>query len=347
MIISLKTCSISGLIVGILIVTLISSVFAPIINIDLNSQNKGCTNFTASYGDRVLHGGNENLNVTDYYYVVVPPSDEDYGYIYFTYGGLFDYPSAGMNEKGYCYPELSETATIDPKLTLETCATVEDCIELVKNSYVGDSWSVQFHDADATGDAVVYSVGADGKLALTRKEKGDGYSVSTNFNVANPENRHPLAPYPCPRYETAVEMLEEIKSEDDLTIAKFRSILDAVHLEGPGVIYKTHTSLIFDLNNGVIYLYRFHNYDEVVELNLEEEFAKGPHRGLIDGLFLKEDSTTEAAKVTPTEAPTSTPSPTQQVTQTTGIDMNTIGIIVIIIILIVAVAFLITKRKKS
>jgi hypothetical protein len=359
---SLKLYSISGLIVGILIVTLISNVVAPIINVDSNSQNKGCTNFTASYGDRTLHGGNEDYNVTDYYYVVVPPNGKDYGYIYFTYGDFLDFPNAGMNEKGYCYtinglaeaslnhnPELSQTTPLDPKLVLEICATVEDAIDIVENSYLGDSWAFQFHDADATGDAVVYSVGADGKLALTRKEKGDGYLVSTNFNLANPENRHPLAAYPCWRYEKAVEMLEEINDEDYLTIAKFRSILDAVHLEGPDVIYKTHTSLIFDLNNGVIYIYRFHNYDEVIELNLEKEFAKGTHRGLVSDLFLQEKlKTAEAPVTTSTETLTSKPasSSSEHVTQTIGFELNTIGLVVIIIIAIVA-AFFITKRKKS
>lgn len=194
---------------------------------------------------------------------------------------------------------------------------------------------------------MVLSVGADGKLAFTRKEEGDGYLVSTNFNLANPENRHPLAPYPCPRYETAEAMLEEIKNENDLTIAKFRSILDAVHVEGD--IIKTHTSMIFDLNNGIIYLYRFHSYDEVVELNLEEEFAKGLHSGLISDLFSEGSKATETPVTASTETPTSTPtsSPTQEVTQTTDIDMNTIGIIAVIIIVIATAVFFITKRKKS
>ena len=102
------------------------------------------------------------------------------------------------------------------------------------------------------------------------------------------------------------------------------TILDAVHLEG---VFPTHTSHIFDLNNGIIYLYYFHNYNKVVELNLEDEFAKGPHRGLISDLFLEESKIAE--------------------TQTTGMDMNTIGLIVVIIILIAIVAFFITKRKKS
>jgi hypothetical protein len=353
-----RTCSVVGLIVLILIVSLIVSVFDPINNINSNSQNKGCTNFTASYGDRVLHGGNEDLNITDYYYVVVPPTSTSYGYIAFSY--IDAIIQAGMNDKGVCFtingladaplnhnPELSHIIPPDHKFALETCATVEDLNDLVNNIFVGDSWAWQYHVADVTADAVVASVGADGKLAFTRKKEGDGYLVSTNFNVANPENRHPLAPYPCWRYEKTVEMLKEIKDEDDLTIEKFRSILDAVHLEGPDVIYKTHTSLIFDLNNGDIYIYRFHNYDEVVILNLEEEFAKGTHSGLIDDLFSEDSKTTETPATTPTETPTSTPSPTQQVTQTIGMDMSTIGIIIVIIIVIAATTFFITKRKKS
>jgi len=69
----------------------------------------------------------------------------------------------------------------------------------------------QYHLADATGDAVVIGFGSDGELAFTRKAKGDGHLVSTNFNRAFPENRY--VPYPCPRFARASEMLERINKE--------------------------------------------------------------------------------------------------------------------------------------
>ncbi|MEJ2627664.1 MAG: hypothetical protein P8078_03810 [bacterium] len=68
-------------------------------------------------------------------------------------------------------------------------------------------------------------------------------------------------------------MLDKIKKEDDLTIDYIKTILNAVHLEEPN----SHTlySNIFDLHNGKVYFYYWHQYDEVVILNVAEEIAKG------------------------------------------------------------------------
>ena len=138
------------------------------------------------------------------------------------------------------------------------------------------------HVADRTGDAVVISAGPDGEIAFTRKQKGNGYLVSTNFNRANPQNGR----YPCWRYDTAVSMLEEIQEEDDLTADYFRSILDAVHQKGSSV--NTVYSNIFDLKNGIIYLYHWHQFDEVVKLNVAKEVTGAPSPTRIRDLFSQE-----------------------------------------------------------
>ena len=136
--------------------------------------------------------------------------------------------------------------------------------------------------ADATGDAVVISVGKDGDLAFTRKDKGDGYLVSTNFNRANPENAEEGG-YPFWRYDTAVDRLQKIKQEDALTVDCCHSILEAVHFESANT--NTVYSNVFDLPKRLIYLYHFHQFDEVVTLNLTEELTKGHHVVPIRDLF--------------------------------------------------------------
>lgn len=40
-----------------------------------------------------------------------------------------------------------------------------------------------------------------------------------------------------------------------------------------------------DVNRGLIYLYHFHNYENVVVINLEEELKKGKHTIDIPSLF--------------------------------------------------------------
>lgn len=104
--------------------------------------------------------------------------------------------------------------------------------------------------ADASGDAVIISAGADGELVFTRKSPGDSYLVSTNFNVANPENGYGQDS----RYSTANRLLNKLVSrEGELTAQDAAGVLDAVHVGG-GTSW-TIESLVADLPNGIVYLY--------------------------------------------------------------------------------------------
>jgi hypothetical protein len=185
-----------------------------------------CTIFTAAFGDKVLFGNNEDNSPATGFLQVYPPGEGTYGLLTITWnsvtmGGVM----GGINEKGLCWdgnalptsnlkahPELPPPPPLGSSsgnYALEKCATVEEVITLVKTmaeSYnlVGVTMAGQTHYTDATGDAMVLSIGADGEFAFTRIKKGNGYLVSTNFNLAYPSNN--LA-YPCWRYNTATEML--------------------------------------------------------------------------------------------------------------------------------------------
>jgi len=259
-----------------------------------------CTIFTASYGQKVLFGNNEDYNNPKTYYWIEPHSEENYGGVYFG----FEYFSlqGGINEKGLSFdanalpesplnlhPELpSPPSEWVAQTIMKKAATVEEAIEIA-GRYKRENWGMplkyQIILADAKGDAVVISAGLDGELAFTRKKQGNGYLVSTNFNRANPENAYS---YPCVRYGKAVEFLEKIEDENDLTVDYFKSILDAVHSEGAS--NNTLYSNIFDLRNGIIYLYHWHQFDEVVTLDVAEQIASGTlGRGRrISDLFSKE-----------------------------------------------------------
>ncbi|NIM49341.1 MAG: hypothetical protein GTO22_08800 [Gemmatimonadales bacterium] len=254
-----------------------------------------CTIFAASFGNTVLYGNNEDYNNPNTYYWVRPPGEGTYGGVYLGFDNFS--PQGGMNERGLAFdynalpeaplnphPELPDAGAIMRRIQ-QTCATVEDAIAVAKSYNWGRSLRWQVLLADATGDAAVISAGPDGELAFTRKPIGDGFLVSTNFNRANPRNAFGDS-YPCWRYEKAVEMLERIDEEADLTVDYFRSILDAVHIEG--AVGNTLYSNVFDLRNGLIYLYHWHQFDEVAVLNVAEELAKAPPPTQIRDLFSRE-----------------------------------------------------------
>jgi hypothetical protein len=167
----------------------------------------------------------------------------------------------------------------------QTCATVEEAITVAREYNWGSSLRWQVLLADAYGDAAVMSAGPDGEITFTRKPERDGYLASTNFNRANTDN-HFDGSYPCWRYEKATGMLERIEREEDLTVDYFKSILDSVHVEG--AVGNTLYSNVFDLRKGLIYLYYWHQFDEVVVLDVSEELAKGTQPTRLRELFSAE-----------------------------------------------------------
>jgi pimeloyl-ACP methyl ester carboxylesterase len=254
-----------------------------------------CTIFAASFGSTVLYGNNEDYRIPKTYYWAEPSGEKTFGGVFLGFDNFF--PQGGINEKGLAFdfnalpeaplnphPELPGRRDIIKKI-YQTCATVEEAIALAKKHNWGSSIRWQVLLADATGDAVVISAGSDGELAFTRKPKGDGYMVSTNFNRANPQNTY-RGGYPCWRYNKAVEMLEKIKDEKDLTVDSFKSILDACHVEG--AVGNTLYSNVFDLKNGVIYLYHWHQFDETAVLKVADEIAKKQSPTRIKDLFSEE-----------------------------------------------------------
>lgn len=253
----------------------------------------GCTVFTISKGDQVFFGGNDDYTEPDSYYWVDPGDGDDYGAIWIGYP---DNVQQGVNEKGLAYdanglPRMDTNPhqerepvfgsyTSYPIHILHECATVAEVIEWV-NSH---QWHTYMHDqmqfADASGDAVVISAGEDGEVVFTRKTPGDGFLVSTNFNVANPSNGY----YPCERYETATEMLADLVSADSaLTVENTTAVLDAVHTEGGSGW--TIESMLADLPNGVVYLYTYYQFDHPLVLNVAEEIAKAAPPTMLSYMF--------------------------------------------------------------
>ena len=77
-----------------------------------------------------------------------------------------------------------------------------------------------------------------------------------------------------------------IKNGDDLTVAYFRHILKGAHIESG--LGNTLYSQVYDLKNGNIYLYFWHQYEEVAIINVSDAIANTKAPVLIKNLFSKE-----------------------------------------------------------
>jgi len=122
------------------------------------------------------------------------------------------------------------------------------------------------------GDAAGNSAIVEGDAVLP----GEGtFQVATNFRLSE----HPDPPYPCQRYQIARGRLS---TADDYTVDLARNILDDTHREPPGpTVYST----IYDLRNGLIYVYLYHDFEDAAVLDVAAELAEGFHYYRLSSLF--------------------------------------------------------------
>jgi len=265
----------------------------------------GCSIITISKGDSVFFGGNDDYINPDSYYWVEPGDSSKYGVIWI---GKPDDPQQGVNEKGLAYdanglprfglnphperiPVKGEYYHHYIMQIMHECSKVEEVIRWANLHQHYPYMHDQLHFADATGDAVIISAGKDGEIVFTRKPQGDGFLVSTNFNVANPSNNFN---YPCWRYDKASELMRQlIAREGPVTSKDARDVMDAVHVS-KGSSWTIETMLA-DLVHGNVYIYYFFQYDRPVVLNVKYELSHPREPGALSKLF-PEDVRQEAAR---------------------------------------------------
>jgi hypothetical protein len=261
-------------------------------------QDVQCTIFTVVEGDRVFFGNNEDWHAKDLIIGFYPESSEGFGSVNFGHmdgNGNYQYEGV-VNERGLAWDvnsipkmRLKEDAEKDFHVYEDNffyqlskkIETVDEAIEFSRNFSFGKKFESQIHVTDRYGNAVVIGPGENGEMAYTRKTQGDGYLVSTNFNLSTPEK----GPRDF-RYNLASEMLDDFSSEK--SSGYLGKILEAVSLNTLSSF--TLYSNVYDLGKGDIYIYYMSQYDQVVKLNIEEELSKGKRVIPLKDLFPEEIS---------------------------------------------------------
>lgn len=247
-----------------------------------------CTIVTIAKNDVVLAGNNEDYTDSRTKIWFFPVSREAHGRVYVGYDTEIVHSrfQGGMNDQGLFIDlnALNPTGwkkepgkpNFDGDIIehiLSHCSTVDDVVKFFKQYNVSDLDHVRAPIADAKGNSVVVEW-AKGKVQFLFKE--GFYQISTNFIQSNYRN---IEEYPCTRYKIADQILRNAKTA---SVALVRAVLSATHFENSG---QTLYSNICDLKKKRIYLYYFHNFEEVVVFDLKRELKKGEAAYPIPSLF--------------------------------------------------------------
>ena len=198
-------------------------------------------------------------------------------------------PQSGMNESGLSFSRLASFTPrrrangIKPpilnqtnflKHVLHSCRTVEEVQRYVS----------QFDRSTFMEDVLIY-IDQSGKYLIV-----EPYSTQIGY-----ENTYVLSNF-CPsitskkealklnRYRKGIELLN---SKLDTTLVFLRSLSDSMHVCRPKIGDGTLLTSIWELKEGKIHLYFYHDYTHHISFQLNDELQKGDHLLSIDDLFPK------------------------------------------------------------
>lgn len=198
-------------------------------------------------------------------------------------------PQSGMNEAGLSFtrlasftpkrkvigilkPILNQTKFL--KQILHSCQTVEDVQKVM----------CQFDRSTFIEDVLIY-IDKSGKYLVVEPYSlqigtKDTYVLS-NFcpSITSKKEARKLN-----RYRKGLDLL---KLKQDTTLLFLRSVSDSMHVCRPKIGDGTLLTSIWNLHDGSIHLYFYHDFNRGISFHLKEELQKGDHLLPIESLFSK------------------------------------------------------------
>ncbi|WP_310559737.1 hypothetical protein [Flavobacterium sp.] len=254
-------------------------------------ESIACSGYKITVGNTTILGSNEDAwRLTPHIWFEKKTVKSNFGAAFTgsRYDGGNGYaPQSGMNEMGLAFERLASyhpTQEIFPnritisnptqylKDILHTCKSVEEVKEFI--SKYDHSYFIE--------DVFIY-VDKSGKYLIvepyTLTIGNQPTYVISNFcpSITPEKNANKLD-----RYRNGVAFL---KNGIDTSLAFCAALSDTMHVCRKKIGDGTLLSSIWDLNNGTVNLYFYHDYKTSVQFKLSEELKKGDHSIAIDTLF--------------------------------------------------------------
>ncbi|WP_264521278.1 hypothetical protein [Flavobacterium sp. N1994] len=262
-----------------------------VITFAVSQDSMACSGYKITIGNKTILGSNEDAwRVTPHIWFEKGRGNGKYGAA-FT-GSRFDgangyAPQSGMNEMGLAFERLvsyhpqqepfaNKKTIANPtqylKDILHTCKTVEEVQKYI--SQYDHSYFMEdvFIYVDKSGKYLVVE-----PYILTIGNKPT-YVISNFCPSITPEQNANKVD----RYRKGVAFL---KNGIDTTLQFCTALSDTMHVCRQKIGDGTLLSSIWDLKNGTVNLYFYHNYKTTVQFNLSEELKKGDHIIPIETLF--------------------------------------------------------------
>ncbi len=262
----------------LIIIFLVISIFS----FALIQNAYGCSMFKITMYGKTIVGNNEDYWNPNTRIWFERGKGHEYGVAFVGYNDFW--PQGGMNQAGlvfdgFAMPYLAINDTLGKKELkadflkdiMKKCTTVDDVKKYFAQYNLTGLETSMFLFIDKTGKYLI----VEGDSLISGNNQ---YYVLSNFYPSQVKDESKIN---IPIYQKGKRLLESCR---DTSISFCASVMDTMHQEtkwGGGTLYTT----LYDLKDGIIYLYSFHDYNYVVKFNLTQEFEKGDHILVIPKLF--------------------------------------------------------------
>jgi hypothetical protein len=262
-----------------------------VLTVVVSEGSFACSGYKLTIGDKTILGANEDAwRVTPHIWFEKAKGKDQYGAAFTgsRYDGKNGYaPQSGMNEMGLAFERLASFHPIQKSVAnrkkisnptrylkdiLHSCKSIEE-VKLYISQY-DHSYFIEdvFLYVDRTGKYLIVE-------PYTLKTGNDPSYVISNFcpSITSEENANKLD-----RYRNGVAFL---RNGFDTSLAFCKALSDTMHVCRNKIGDGTLLSSIWDLKNGTINLYFYHDYSTTFQFNLRDELKKGDHIIAIETLF--------------------------------------------------------------
>jgi hypothetical protein len=253
-----------------------------------------CSLYKITLEGKTVLGNNEDSWGKDPCIWFEPGNEHRFGVAYLGYARKRPQPDGALNDQGLAFdaftmPHRKETPPKNPtkkdfsysELTsiMEHCSSVEQVY-----AYLEQRNLYQLNGSILFPGAMLFFTDKSGKYLVVEAHKmtwGNSASFAlANFSVADTKDCTAL---PIERYRKGLSFLSNKAASTDLEFCTALSDTMSVNRNkiGDGTLYTN----IYDLQEGSIHLFFYHDFSKRVDFTLEEELAKGAHTVAFDTLF--------------------------------------------------------------
>ena len=260
----------------------LQALFISVIMLFVFGRGHSCSMYKISYGGKTIVGTN-----FDAYYLTPRIWFENagdnmlYGAVFS--GGRLDgsngfAPQSGMNDAGLAFSRLASptpiTGMVDMRHRLPISNPnfyLKNILHNCKNIEEVESYVLKYDHSYFIEDVFIY-IEKTGRYIIvepfTTSKGNDANYVLSNFcpTVTSPEYAHKLI-----RYHNGVTFL---KNKIDTTLAFATALSDTMHVCLEKLGDGTLLSSIWDLKQGIVSMYFYHDYKNLVQFNLKEALKK-------------------------------------------------------------------------